>query len=100
MCILSRQKSADSAASRQAVSPAATPEQLRQSHNAAASASEQLRQSHSAAASAGADSAEPEGSNSHQGIKPRATEIKQFKMCSSLSKRQCSLANTCTVNDM
>ena len=99
MCILSRQKSADSAAS-QAVSPAATPEQLRQSHNAAASASEQLRQSHSAAASAGADSAEPEGSNSHQGIKPRATEIKQFKMCSSLSKRQCSLANTCTVNDM
>nr|POE55853.1 hypothetical protein CFP56_48547 [Quercus suber] len=71
-----RQKSAAS----QAVSPAATPEQLRQSH--------------SAAASAGADSAEPEGSNSHQGIKPRATEIKQFKICSSLSKRQCSLANT------
>uniref|UniRef100_A0A7N2KLL6 G domain-containing protein n=1 Tax=Quercus lobata TaxID=97700 RepID=A0A7N2KLL6_QUELO len=71
-----RQKSADSAAS-QAVSPAATPKQLRQSHNAAANAPEQLRQSHSAAARA-----EPEGSNSHQGIKPRATEIKQFKMCS------------------
>ena len=69
-----RQKSAARHASvaSQGASPAATPKQLRQSH--------------SATASAGLDSAELEGSIGHQGIKPRATEIKEFKMSPSLSK--------------
>nr|POF02673.1 hypothetical protein CFP56_38140 [Quercus suber] len=83
-----------------AASPAATLEQLRQPHGAAASAPEQPRQSYNATASAGADDTKLEGSDNHQGIVPRATELKQHKTCPSLSKRHCSLANVCTINDV
>ena len=74
---------------------AATPEQLRLQHGAAASAPEQhtqapeqARQSNSAIASARADDMQIEGLDEHQGIVSCVTKLKKFKNSINLSKQQ------------
>ena len=74
---------------------AATPEQLRLQHSAAASAPEQhtqaleqARQSNSAIASAKADDMQIEGLDEHQGIVSCVTKLKKFKNSINLSKQQ------------
>ena len=41
-----------------------------------------------------------EGLDNHEGIMSHAIELKQLKECTNLSKRQCSLVDVCTVNDV
>ena len=80
------QRHDDKASTTTGATSAATTEQLRLQHSAAASAPEQARQSNNAIASARADDMQIEGLDEHQRIVSCVTKLKKLKNSINLSK--------------